>query len=211
MLDAILAWDTTAFFAANSARSFYMDVFMPIISSIPLLFALIIATFAFSAIGQYRRNKSVRTTLRFLTAGFFFLALCVGANEAVTNVVKKEVGRLRPYQAQPLAYYQEKGVWLRNGPDFTPGVEHGDSFFSGHTSNVTSATVALATVCPPLSPVIYVLPPLVGYSRLYLGRHYPTDVLCGLFSGLFIALFLRRLLWPRLRRWALEEAPSDRT
>lgn len=205
VIETLLSLDTAILLAINGNRSSFQDAFMPAISIVPLLFAIILATFALSAVGRYRRTKSARATLRYLAAGFIFLALCVGTNEITTNLVKHSIGRLRPFQALPGIHYMEHGAWRQTPPDFMPAQERGASFYSGHSSNIAAATVALAGICPPLSPVIYAVPVLVGYSRLYLGRHYPSDVLCGLFAGAFIAAMYRRFLWPRMRRWALEE------
>lgn len=205
MIEALYSLDTAILLAVNGNRSSFQDVFMPAISIAFLLFAIVLATFALSAVGRYRRTKSARTTLRYLAAGFIFLVLCVGTNELTANLVKQAAGRLRPHQALPRVHYMEHGVWRQTPPDFIAAQERGTSFYSGHSSNTAAATVALAGICPPLSPAIYAFPVLVGYSRLYLGRHYPSDVLCGLFAGGFIAAMYRRFLWPRMRRWALEE------
>ena len=42
------------------------------------------------------------------------------------------------------------------------------------------------------------------YSRMYLGAHYPGDILAGLLIGASLAL----LAYWALRRWVLKQAPS---
>jgi undecaprenyl-diphosphatase len=67
-------------------------------------------------------------------------------------------------------------------PVYRPGAY---SFPSGHTSSSFGATVALARAYPKW----YVIAPAllwssgVGYSRMYLGVHYPTDVGAGAILG----------------------------
>lgn len=59
------------------------------------------------------------------------------------------------------------------------------SFPSGHTSSAFSATTALARAYPKW----YIIAPgmlwasAIGYSRMYLGVHYPTDVATGALLG----------------------------
>jgi undecaprenyl-diphosphatase len=61
------------------------------------------------------------------------------------------------------------------------------SFPSGHTLHaVTFTTVALAYY-PALAPVLIPFTVLVGWSRLVLGLHYPSDVLAGAALGYGIA------------------------
>ena len=58
------------------------------------------------------------------------------------------------------------------------------SFPSGHTAAVFAVTVSLASSFPALGVPLLALASAVGFSRTYLGLHYPSDVLMGaLFGG----------------------------
>ena len=86
--------------------------------------------------------------------------------------------------------------WIRD-PEFTP-VEaalsdaRDYSFPSGHTQNVTSILggVARFTKKKAVRIVCIVIVALVAFSRMYLGVHYPTDVLTGLVCGLVLVFGL---------------------
>ncbi|MBO7079021.1 MAG: phosphatase PAP2 family protein [Bacilli bacterium] len=66
----------------------------------------------------------------------------------------------------------------------------GYSFPSGHTQNIStlSTSVAINFKKKIITIIAIVLVVLVGFSRLFLGVHYPTDVLGGLIVGVSISI-----------------------
>ncbi len=63
------------------------------------------------------------------------------------------------------------------------------SFPSGHTaSSFAAATVLFYTVKSKWGIVAMVWAALIGFSRLYVGVHYPTDVICGMLSGIILGV-----------------------
>ncbi len=102
------------------------------------------------------------------------VALLIGY--LVTNLILKNlVMRVRPYDA--IAGLQALIGPLRDS-----------SFPSGHaTSSIAAGFVVLRGSPRYIGIPAFVLAVLICLSRLYLGVHYPTDVLAGALIGLFAA------------------------
>jgi len=78
------------------------------------------------------------------------------------------------------------------------------SFPSGHSAAAFSGAVLLAKKYPQYSGRFFLLAGLIGFSRVFLGAHYPGDVLSGGFAGASMATLFhnitKRLLTPRRQR-----------
>jgi undecaprenyl-diphosphatase len=62
------------------------------------------------------------------------------------------------------------------------------SFPSGHTTAIFSITIPFIMYMPPLGALLLPLAILVGVSRIFLGLHYPSDVLAGSILGSLVAM-----------------------
>ena len=68
------------------------------------------------------------------------------------------------------------------------------SFPSGHTASSFAAAWVLSTVWPRRWPLFFGLASGVGFSRIWVGVHYPGDVLSGAFFGVSLSELVRRLV-----------------
>jgi membrane-associated phospholipid phosphatase len=82
------------------------------------------------------------------------------------------------------------------------------SFPSSHAANAFALAVILSRRWRRLTPLFVVLALAVGFARLYLNRHYPSDVIVGALLGSLLAWLAARA-WERRRRGAgLEPHPE---
>jgi undecaprenyl-diphosphatase len=106
----------------------------------------------------------------------------VGAADLLTARIKVVVPRHRPFEHQL-------------GPS-----ERNHTFPSGHTATAFAGATVLSAFAPRYRLAFYALACLVGFSRLYNGVHYPTDVLAGAVLGTLTALLLLSAIRRRSRR-----------
>lgn len=103
----------------------------------------------------------------------------IGATSAVEWPIKALFRRRRPF------IDLVRALVIGRRPD-------GWSFPSGHTAAAFSGAWVLSTAWPRKAPIFFALASCVGFSRIYVGAHYPGDVFSGATLGMLIAEAIRR-------------------
>lgn len=119
----------------------------------------------------------LKKKLGWKTFGYYllFTALLVIVCDQTANVFKWYFHRLRPCNDEEIKYLIRI---VKSSPSY--------SFFSAHAANSMATTVFTFMILKKHYKHIYLLflfPLIFAYSRIYLGLHYPLDIITGYAFG----------------------------
>jgi membrane-associated phospholipid phosphatase len=169
----------------------------------PLGFVLLVVAAAMTP----RLSRRTQGTLAALAARFGFLFVAIGLPGLFVTIVKRLIGRARPYvgvRDDPFAYIPF--IWR---PEYA-------SMPSGHATTATAAAIAIGAIWPQSRAVMWPYAVIIMLTRVVINVHHPSDVIAGAFVGVVGALLIRRFFaarrlvfgstdlrsypWPRFKR-----------
>ncbi len=180
MIDRIIEFDKHLMLLLNGWHSPFFDFLMPVITNkytgIPIYLAILVILF---------RKTDMKKLLIAVAAILVTFALCDSLSVAL---FKETFQRLRPGW-DPQIMDQVRMLEYKGG-------QYG--FVSSHAANL----FGLATITSLLiknriyTALIFFWAALVGYSRIYVGKHFPADVVCGAIFGMIVGyLVYKGTIW----------------
>ncbi|MBK7865042.1 MAG: phosphatase PAP2 family protein [Archangiaceae bacterium] len=170
MKDFRLPFDEPIFHALNGLKSPLVDAVMVFASSREFGFACA-GLLVLWVVGTLRRD-ALRPVLQF---GLALLATDRFGHE----VLKPWIGRIRPCYAMVQGTFRQLCE-----------VGNAGSMPSLHSANAFAAAVAVTLAWPYAGWVLFPVATLIAVSRIFVGVHWPSDVLVGAAYGSVVALLL---------------------
>ena len=168
MLDQLLQYDKELFLFLNNLGTESFDSFWLVITNkltfIPMYAVLLYLIY---------RKLGVKTLLLLVVV----IVLMITFTDQITNLFKHGFERSRPCREEGVKEFM-RYIAPRCG-------RYG--FFSGHSSNTMAVAVFAGLLLKPYyKKLIFLLlfwSAIVAYSRIYVGVHYPLDIICGMTFG----------------------------
>ncbi len=176
-MQEIIQQDHQAFLYLNTLGSTPFDPFWTLVSEVWIWVPLYI-------IFLYLLYKSY--PLRSFLFIIVFIALGITVSDQLANLFKTGVARLRPCHDPSLNHLMRI---VKCGGQF--------GFYSGHASNTffvaTFVSLLLGKIYKFLPYLVFIWAIVVSYSRIYLGVHFPMDILMGASMGFLLGGFFATL------------------
>ncbi len=151
---------------------------------------LVVASLAVLPMTQFSR-----LALAALAARFEFLFLAIALPGLFTAIVKRFIGRARPFVGgEADAYLYHPFAWR---------VEYA-SMPSGHATTALAVTLAFGAVWPRLRPLLWSYALVILASRVIVLAHHPSDVAAGALVGALGAILVRNMFAARGRVFMLD-------
>lgn len=126
---------------------------------------------------------------------FLFLFICImaGLSDVLVNIIKHSFERPRPcWQVGVMEQIRS----LKCSKSY--------SFVSGHATTSMAVTTFIYLLFKDKfkwTVLFYIYPLLFAYSRIYMGKHYPADILCGYTLGVIEAILYLKLAKYLMNKW----------
>ena len=91
------------------------------------------------------------------------------------------------FEARPFVTHDDIHVLVDHAADA--------SFPSDHTTGAIALAFAIALRHKKLGVIMMLFALLTGFSRIYVGNHYPGDVLAGIIVGILVAWIISKMKW----------------